>query len=101
MLHLYSKYNVFTYTAESVVMKQSEKQSNHTISTSSQHDTATTTLSQHDDNISASNGGHMEKDSLCSSQSTITSTSRDNMMISRSQLRKVLKSELRKLLVSL
>ena len=88
-------------TAESLVIKQSEeKQSDHSIVTSSQHDGATTALSQHDDNVSASNGGYMEKDSLCSSQSSITSTSQDNMMISRSQLRKVLKSELRKLLVN-
>ena len=82
-------------------MKQSEeKQSDHSTVTSSQHAGATTALSQHDDNVSASNGGYMEKDSLCSSQSSITSTSQDNMMISRSQLRKVLKSELRKLLVN-
>ena len=88
-------------TAESLVMKQSEeKQSDHSTVTSSQHDGATTALSQHDDNVSASNGGYMEKDSLCSSQSSITSTSQDNMVISRSQLRKVLKSELRKLLVN-
>ena len=87
-------------TAESLVIKQSEeKQSDHSIVTSSQDDGATTALSQHDDNVSASNGDYMEKDSLCSSQSSITSTRQDNMMISRSQLRKVLKSELRKLLV--
>ena len=87
-------------TAESLIIKQSEeKQSDHSTVTSSQDDGATTALSQHDDNVSASNGGYMEKDSLCSSQTSITSTSQDNMMISRSQLRKVLKSELRKLLV--
>ena len=89
-------------TAESLVIKQSEeKQSDHSIVTSNQDDGATTALSQHDDNVSASNGGYMEKDSLCSSQSSITSISQDdNMMISRNQLRKVLKSELRKLLVT-
>lgn len=95
------------HTAELVVTKQSEeKQSDHTIVTSShsgQQDAATTTLSQHDGNVSASSDGYMEKDSLCTSQSTITSANQlvqDNVLISRSQLRKVLKAEIRKLLVT-
>ena len=88
-------------------MKQvEEKQFNHTMITSchnSQHDPATTgTLSQHNDDTSTGNdGGYVEKDSLCTSQSSITcANQQDNMLISRSQLRKVLKAEIRKLLVT-
>ena len=77
---------------------------NHTVITSShnaQHDTATTTttLSQHNDDKSTDNDGYMEKDSLCTSQSSAASGKQDNMLISWSQLRKVLKAEIRKLLV--
>lgn len=105
-----------THIAELVVVKQLE--SNHTIATSSdngEHDTAAapTALSQHHDNVSTysvstdsvsgDHGGYMEKDSLCTTQSTTASASQlvqDNVLISRSQLRKVLKAELRKLLVT-
>ena len=62
---------------------------------------AAITQTQHHDNVSTADGdGYMEKDSLCTSQSTITNADRDNTFISRSQLRKLLKAEIRKLLVT-
>ena len=87
-------------------MKQlEEKQPDHTMN--DQHDPATTaTLQQSEHDTSTDNdGGYMEKDSLCTSQQSSSVTSagqlvQDNMLISRSQLRKVLKAEIRKLLVN-
>ena len=88
-------------------MKQlEEKQSNHTTITNrhnSQHDPATTATLSNDDTSTDNDGGHMEKDSLCTSQSSVTGAdqlAQDNILISRSQLRKVLKAEIRKLLVT-
>ena len=92
-------------------MKQLEqKQPDHTMMTGShndQHDPATTATLQHSehDTSTDNDGGYMEKDSLCTSQQSSSVTSagqlvQDNMLISRSQLRKVLKAEIRKLLVN-
>ena len=92
-------------------MKQlEEQQPNHTTITgshNSQHVTTATLSSQHnghDTSTDNDSGDYMEKDSLCTSHSSVTTTRQlvqdDNMLISRSQLRKVLKAEIRKLLVT-
>lgn len=91
LLHFMPTGNFLLNTvAEPMVLKESEEQQPiHTLVTGShgnQHDVAATTLTQHDDNVS--------------SQSTITSADQDNEFISRSQLRKILKAEIRKLLVT-
>ena len=96
---------MFIHTAESVVIQQSEEnQFDHTPIAgyhNDQHDPATTvTLSQHDnDDVSTVSDNYMEKDSLCTSQSSATSTDQQNILISRNQLKKILKAEIRKLLV--
>ena len=94
------------HTAESVVIQQSEKdRSNHTLITSDhddQHNPATTVkLIQHDtDDVSTVSDDYMEKDSLCTSQSSVSSTDQQKMLISRNQLKKILRAEIKKIFVS-
>ena len=88
------------------MIQQSEKdRSNHTLITSdhdNQHDPATTIkLIQRDtDDASTVSDDCMEKDSLCTSQSSVSSTDQQKMLISRNQLTKILRAEIKKIFVS-